>query len=179
MIGYKSNAQEVINKLITNLKPEKLDKMYREMAMSMYASNLRRVHNDGLNVSGSKIGSYSTKPLYVSPRGFRSFPLKGKSGKTTFKNGKRHKTGYFDGYGKFKEAIGYSTTVNLQATGRLRLDFRVLKQGSGYVIGFLSSYGKKISEGNEDHFNTTIWGISDEDRQVNTAIIQRYLAELK
>lgn len=177
---YKSNMDEVLGRLKKEFSPTNMDKMVREIAMNVYASNLRRVHNEGKAVSGN-IGKYSTKPLYVNPAkaGVRQFSKKGKTGKTVFKNGKPHKTGYFSGYGSFKSAIGFSTTVNMEVTGRLRADWVILRSGSTYQIGFQSSYGKKISEGNEDHFGKQIWGVTDDDRRINTQIINRYLAKLK
>ena len=73
-----------------------MEKITKEVATGVRASNLRRIHNDGKAANGSNIGSYSTKPMYVSLKASpRKFTPKGKTGKTKFANGKSHKSGYF------------------------------------------------------------------------------------
>jgi hypothetical protein len=68
---------------------------------------------------------YSNNPLYVNPKSApRSFPTKGKTGKTTFANGKKHKTGYFSSYKQFKTTIGQPAFVNLVLFGNLQRAFR-------------------------------------------------------
>ena len=44
------------------------DRWASEVCQSLYASNIRRVHNSGQAVNGSSIGHYSTKPIYVNPK---------------------------------------------------------------------------------------------------------------
>ena len=174
---YKSNTDAVLSRIRNLLGKDKMDALYLEMAQNMYASNLRRVHVDGKNVAGASIGNYSKNPIYINPAkvGSRKFALKGKTGKTTFGNGKAHKTGFFKGYGAFKKQIGFTSKVNMQVTGRLKADWVLLKSSTGYVIGFRSKYGKEISERQESHFYAPIWGVSQADKKTNAQIIKRYL----
>jgi len=181
MMQYKSNVETVLTKLKSLLSPKAVDDMSLEIAQNLYASNARRVHNEGRAVSGSPIGKYSTKAAYFKAAATRSIQPKGKTGKTTFKNGKPHKTRYFsNGYRGYKSALGFDAgRVNMQLTGRLKADWVLLRSRNGYVIGFASEYGKNISEGNEARFRKPIWGVTAEDKKVNTIIINRYLAKLK
>lgn len=91
-----------------------------------------RIFDEGKTQSGQNIGSYSTKPIYVSlsvapkPKGAPT----GKSGKSKFKDGKGHKSKYFDdGYKGYRDNVGRQTGfVDLSLTGELRMDFGNQKQ---------------------------------------------------
>lgn len=68
MPEYKSNAKNVLGPLIKQLQGVKnnvLDKVTREIAADLVASNISRIHNEGLAVDGSAIGEYaeSTKKI--------------------------------------------------------------------------------------------------------------------
>lgn len=89
------------------------------------AMQVKRIFTDGGKTSGGKIGSYnSTTALYISPKlAPQSFPTKGKTGKTRFKNGKAHKTGFFDSYKAFRQSQGReSGFVNLNLFGNEQSD---------------------------------------------------------
>lgn len=92
---------------------------------TVHAMQTKRIFEQGGAVVG-KIGTYnSTDPLYVNPKEApRSFPPRGKTGKTAFKSGKAHKTGFFSSYKAFRASQGRETSfVNLRLTSRLFLDF--------------------------------------------------------
>lgn len=106
----------------------------------VHARQVKRIFENGLNANGGKIGSYNSKdPIYVNPLDSPvTFPPKGKTGETTFKSGKGHKTGYFDSYKAFRGAIGRSTSfVNLRLTENLKFDFTnsITRVADGYVTG--------------------------------------------
>ncbi len=90
-----------------------------------------RVWLKGLNSDGAIIGTYSKDPVYISGKlsektRLPKFPLKGKTGKSKFKNGNEHKSGYFDSYYAFKKKIGRNnkiSTVDLFLTGDLHKDW--------------------------------------------------------
>ena len=86
-----------------------------------------RIFVDGKKSNGEPIGEYNTtNPLYVDPDTLtnKSFPKKGKNGNTKFKDGKDHKTGYFDSYSDFRVELGLPiNTINLHLTGDLESDF--------------------------------------------------------
>jgi len=136
---YKSNIPKVLNKLKSKISAAAMSDMYQEIAQSIFASNLVRIHSHGKAVNESGIGHYAE-----STKRFRI---------------KKHREISF---------------VDLEVSGRLRLSWKMLKQGSGYVIGFSSKYGADISGYMEDHFKKQIWGVTSEDKKVSQNIVKRY-----
>jgi hypothetical protein len=62
MPSYKSNSKQVLGPLIKKLqglKANVVDKVTREIAADLVASNIGRIHNDGKAVNGSDIGDYT------------------------------------------------------------------------------------------------------------------------
>lgn len=128
---------------------KKLDDQYEKISdakflllpvTDVHARQVKRIFENGIGGDGVKIGTYnSTDPIYVDPdKSPKGFPLKGKSGETTFKNGKKHKTGYFDSYKAFRNVIGReSSFVNLRLTNNLNFDFTnsLTLDGGLYVTG--------------------------------------------
>ena len=198
---YKSNIQSVLLNIDNKLKKASdVSALQRTIATYLMASNLRRIHNNGLNVDGKMIGSYSVKPMYMNPKySPKKFEPVGKNGRTYFKtnkadrrkfesaygvrmSGKKHQTRYFRaGYFGFRALIGREIGfVNLQLSGKLKLDWGMIQEGKNYVIGFRSSYGTNVSEGNELHFGCQIWGISKKDyeeiKKIENEFIKKALA---
>jgi hypothetical protein len=189
---YQSNAQQVIGGLRARLeqmsgkKPSEysVDKVVRAIALALYASNLRRIHNEGKDVNENQIGKYSTKTTFI---GSSSFVNKGTASKVFTKNNKLewrtidkgskqvHLALLPGGYKQIRQIENFETShVNLQRSGRLMKDYCVNADGKDYVIGFASDYGKKISEGQEDHFAKRIWGISRNDTRIIDKILKDY-----
>lgn len=90
-----------------------------------------RIFDEGKKESGAKIGSYSTKPIYISAAAVpkpKGRPI-GKTGKSKFESGAKagqdHKSRYFNsGYKGYRDNVGRQTSfVDLSLTGELRLDF--------------------------------------------------------
>lgn len=94
---------------------------------SVMAMQSKRIFLEGKNSKGGIIGQYGTNHLYVSETyrnktNLPKFPLKGKYGDKKFKNGKYHKSGYFENYLAFKKAVKLNKrigTVDLFLTGTL------------------------------------------------------------
>ncbi len=184
---YESNMTKVLERLKGKLKTaSEMSALQRTIATNLKASNLRRIHNDGRAVDGSPIGQYnSNKPLYVNPnRSPRKFKPVGRNGRTVFASGKKagqsHKTRFFANYSAFRQAVGRpSNNVNLQLTGTLLKSWQAEKQGTDWILGFNSKYGKDISEGQETKWNKLIWGVSKADErmidEVTTEHINRSL----
>lgn len=179
---YKSNASTVFTNY-TKKVTAALDsgELQRTVATYLMQDNLRRIHNDGKAVTG-KIGNYATSPsLYVNPKNSpKKFATVGKSGKAKFKNGKRHKTKFFQSYKAFRGDIGRETNyVNLQLSGKLKRDFAMQAIGKNYVIGFNSTYGADISDGMEAKYKKKIWGVTKENNEVIFGkIIPNYIKKL-
>lgn len=177
---YKSNAHDVIlnikQKLLSN---ESQQALIATISQTIYASNQKRVFTHGLNIYNSPIGRYSTKAIYV---GNKNSPKKvkpiGKTGKTVFKNGKKHKTQYFiDGYKGYRSSQGRdSARVNLTLTGSLFASWQRMKTSSGEVIGFLSKKKGDIAERLEQHFDKgRIFGVTNDDRKDTKEIINNWI----
>lgn len=96
-------------------------------AADTHAMMVERIFTDGLNSSGSKIGTYAiAPPMYIETKfgaPIKKTP-KGKYGEEKFKNGKPHKTTYFESYKAFRQAESKeSSFVNLNLFGNLKIDF--------------------------------------------------------
>ena len=168
----------VLAKLKTNLVSlNAMEKLTKEVAIGVRASNMRRVHNDGKAVNGNNIGTYSTKATYINPKNSpRRFATGGKnSTKSIFKNGKPRKTKYFkNGYKGFRNEIGRETAyVNLQLTGTLKSDFNMVKTTNGWSVGF--DKRAELSENLEKKYNKRIWGVSEQDRIIVNQIISNFI----
>lgn len=119
-------------------------------AQDTHVKMVERIFEKGENAEGSGIGKYnSTDPLYVNPNDSpKKFPTKGKPskdkpGKTKFKNGESHKTGYFESYKAFREKVGRETDhVNLNLFGNLQNDF-----GKGVIKLSNEAYISRVSQG--------------------------------
>lgn len=177
----RSNANEVfdnIQKVIVSLKPD--EKLLKEITISIVGQNKRRVHNDGVNPDNKKLGDYSRKRIYVSPK---SSPkslgtLSGKSGESTFSNGNSHKSKFFkDGYKGFRSSIGRrSDTVDLSLFGDLERGFTWEQLGDKFVAGIVNSQVEKYN-GLEKKYGE-IYGIGKEDQVIINQIIKKRLSQL-
>lgn len=179
---YDSNISEVVLQLKHKLQSAAdVNKLTRLVATYLTASNTRRVHNDGNALDESQIGQYNTNnPLYINPnKAPRKFKPEGRTGKTIFKStGKPHKTKFFANYSGFRSNQGRANNrVNLQLTGKLKLDWAMEQQGNDWIIGFKSDYGAKIAEGMEDKYKKKIWGVSERDKKAIAQIEQEFITE--
>lgn len=95
-------------------------------AQDTHVMMAERIFDKHHNAQDEKIGSYnSSNEIYINPKNSpKGFPKKGKDGKSKFKNGEEHKTGYFESYKTFREKMGRQTNeVDLKLFGRLQSDF--------------------------------------------------------
>ena len=106
--------QQWITKMDARIKEIASDKLMTAVIQDTIAHYTPRIFDKGLNSRNMVIGTYSTKSLYVNPKtqSPKAFGTLGKNGKSTFKNGSKHKTRYFaSGYKQFKGQIGRGTKV--------------------------------------------------------------------
>jgi len=73
---------------------------------------------------------------------------------------------------KIRERHGLQTsTVDLVFSGGLMASFKVSKYGTSYTIGFSTQKAADIAGYNEDHFDKTIFGLSESDyTEINNLI---------
>lgn len=153
-------------------------KPFQISVYNVVAAQAKRIFEDGKKSDGTLIGKYDTKsPLYANPvnyKGGNKFrPLKGKTGKSKFKNGTQHKTRYFKNYKELRNTLGRRIDkVNLQLNYDLFSDFANSSKGNApkritpkkvnnfeYTMGFSRNINALKREGLEDKygviFNTT------------------------
>jgi hypothetical protein len=191
---YESNIGGTVDSITARLNSLKtLDMMLREIATTIYANNIRRIHNKGLAVNESRIGNYSTKPTLIGAKSFttkaaanKAFALIKREQKAASKNVKgaskwvtvkgKHLAELSGGYKQIRQLEGKATSVvNLNRTGTLQDDLIVDKSGKDYIIGFRTEYGKKLKGYMEDYFAKKIWGATKKDKEVALAIANKYI----
>lgn len=152
---------QFIQKQKRRLQEIEKGKAFGEAVANSHSVQVPRIFEKGIKSDGSKIGQYnSSDPLYVNPKTApKSFPTKGKTGKATFKSGKKHKTGFFTSYKAFRSGQGReSNFVNLRLFGRLQLDYtNGLRRISPlkWVAEVKTEESADKIEGNKDRFGLT------------------------
>lgn len=136
----------------------------------VHARQVKRIFELGLSGDGGKIGQYnSTNPIYVDPdKSPKKFATKGKNGETEFKNGKKHKTGYFDSYKAFRGAINRETSfVNLRLTENLKFDFTnsLTLSGGDYITGTKRKENSDKVDGIAGKYGVETFELSASERQ--------------
>ncbi|MES2829669.1 MAG: hypothetical protein V4687_16020 [Bacteroidota bacterium] len=142
-----------------------------------HAKQVQRIFVDGKNSDDSQIGKYNTTdPIYVNPgKAPKNTPVRGKYGQSTFSNGNKHKTSYFESYSEFRQEQGREATfVNLNLFGNLRSAwanglFKVSEREWVVAIPF-SEYVKV--EGNEERFGGKISALTKEEHNNFIEVIQ-------
>lgn len=186
----KLTADQFLEKLIrTKIAITVDDTPLKLGSYSAIALQSIRIFTDGKSSSGTKIGNYSEKDIWVNPQppsgdfiprnsgGFS--PPTGKTGKTIFESGKKkgqaHKTSYFKGWKGLREAQGLQTgTVDLNFGGELFSDFCNPQGGTPttrkvsnqeYVTSLKRVLSEKKLSGAEDRFNVTIGHLTQEEKK--------------
>ena len=146
----------------------------------------KRIFLEGKNTDEAIIGRYGDKELYVNPEKPNKwkFPTKGKTGKDTFNNGNKHKTGYFKNYLGFKTTIGRNAklkTVDLFLTGTLHRQWaNSLVVGKAQAIRV--NQHNYISQLSDENLNKVerygrVFNLSVKEKQAFLFIIQKELAK--
>lgn len=179
-------TENVIRNLKKTLSLIKNGKGFGRAVSSVHSLMAERIFEKGENITGAHYGQYDTStPLYVNPATAspKKFPTKGKNGKSKFKDGTSHKTGYFDSYKDFRAKIKRETGfVNLRLFGLLYSDFlsSLQKENSGKWISGLkrkTNIGKL--EGAEDRYGNNIFRVSKFERKELIRILEFELSKEK
>lgn len=123
-----------------------------------------RIFVNAKKVDGSNIGEYVNKPVYISPNTNKvlpKFPLRGKSGDTKFKNGKEHKTGYFENFLDFKKEVGRNKrvqSVDLFLTGDLQRNWANAENLRDAKANKISAHEYNVSLRTENYVKTLRYG---------------------
>jgi hypothetical protein len=152
---------------------------------SAHAEMAVRIFEEGKRGTGAKIGKYNTTtPLYISPISSpkKKITLRGKYGKTKFKNGKPHVTGYFKSYASFRNTIGRQTAfVDLNLSGEMQRDFAgsLTKLGPWrYQSGFKRNENTLKFQGLYLKYGADVFKTSKEEKDLLTKSIYRSLVDL-
>src|SRR6478736_5963469 len=112
-------TNEYISKLNSKIAKFKTGLSIGIAAQDTHVKMVERIFEEGKTADGEQKQYNDSTPLYVNPNNSpKKFPTKGKDGKAKFKNGEKHKTGYFDSYKAYRDKIGRDTDkVNLTLWG--------------------------------------------------------------
>lgn len=203
MITIKTNINKVVQ--ITVEKLESLaqnDKMLRTAATTVLGLMKKRIHEDGLNANGKKIGTYSKGYMKIRTGDFKNATVF-KQGKN---KGKRKDAGFFtkkkttfftqededtvSSRGAFikiesqrKPRPRYnrtnSTTVILSLTRQMENDMKVIAIGNGYGIGYTNKFNFLKSQYTEATYKMEgkIFSLSAEEKHAVTEIVKKFTAD--
>lgn len=171
------NLRRIVPKMVIEINKVKVVPM-----LELNANLRKRIFVDGKAENG-KIGSYSTKPSYVSVEGQKNrtgsqvsnkgLKARGKYGDTKFKNGKQRKSAYFEtGYAGLRKALGRQNRfVDLNLTGNLEKSIVVGTRAKGVSLGFKDSESAKLAGYHEEKFGKDIFNVTEsEEKEVIKAI---------
>lgn len=174
-------GSEYFRKLNKDITQEVINKSVYSSAITIVSQMGERIFQEGKATDGSQIGSYDTqKELYVNPKKApKSFPTKGKTGKTKFENGERHKTGYFESYSAYRKKVGrQSKNVNLVLFGVLQSDFvkAPLLKNNSVSVRVSQNNSDKIN-GAESRFDKRIFALSEEEQKEYVKLVKSQILE--
>ena len=145
----------------------------------------RRIFNDGKASDNSKIGEYSTKPMFVGRKGWiradaaeAFFKEKHEWRKVNTKKGKKTLALLEGGYKHFRELNGLQTDfVNLEYTTDLKFSIIVGEYNGQKVLGFNSDEQFLKAQGLEKHFKKIIFEPTQEEMELAQEAFLDYLRE--
>lgn len=148
--GYDALISQV-NKMMQT------DRIMVATLSSVLSEQKKRIFQGGKAASGSKIGSYSTKPISIARKNQSR-----NTGKTYFSGG----------YRQYKSLTGKGTNVNLRNTDQMMMDYGLHILGrKEYGFGFNNKFNFDKSNWNEDHFDKEIFAESDAEGKVFERVI--------
>lgn len=176
------NIDDQISKLLRQLENASPasqigSQIIRTVAFTHMAEMRERIQQRGESAQGGDIGTYSTKPIYVSVDqmvGRKLQPagklFKGKRRKV-FARGKKagqpHASRYFaKGYEGYKTEIGRNMLgkVNLTLSGQLMNQMRIFPTSKGWGTGWTNSQFTDRAYGFHKKYGKTIFGASPQER---------------
>lgn len=162
-------TEQLIQKIKGQIKDLKQGKPLALAVASVHSMQVKRIFEEGKKSTDSKIGNYNeSTSLYVNPNNSpKKFPTKGKEGKSKFKNGNSHKTGFFKSYKEFRSKIGRQISfVDLKLSGQLQKDYSnsLQRSGTGWVSGLKNKANVGKVEGAEDKYGS-IFNLTNKEKK--------------
>lgn len=148
---YTSNINTVIDNLSVKLIGiQNVDFLLQEIAVSLAASNTRRIHNESEDVKGSEI----------TLKASRKTPKRG---------------AYSRSWAGIRDKKGRQISkVDFSFTGKLSKEFQAAPITGGWGVGFTTSGSGKISEFLEDKFGN-VWGVTEQDGEAISRIVSKVI----
>lgn len=143
-------AQNELGNFINKLnKAIRSEKNLRTAISTVLAVHKPRIFEQGEDVNGSKIGTYSTKAISISRKNQAR-----QTGKTYFSGG----------YAQYKSSIGKNPGyVILRNTDQMMNDYGIVRSGSSFGIGFQNRENYNKSVWMQEKYDTEIFGHSDKE----------------
>lgn len=146
-------------------------------ANELLANIKNRIIKDGQKSDGSKIGNYSVKPIYVEREAFiqkSKFKPKGKTGKTTFDNGRPHKSMYLQqGYKELRSIQGRPVDkINEFYSGSTMASYQMEVQSNQVLLGITNEKSAKIRAGQEKRFGKIFSATRQEIEDYNKEVVK-------
>ena len=189
------NIDDQIGKLLQKLQDANPasqigSQIIRTVAFTHMAEMRERIQQKGKSADGGDIGTYSSKPIYVSVDDMvgKKLPAAGKlfNGKRrkVFARGKKagqpHTSRYFaGGYDGYKTAIGRNMLgkVNLTLSGQLMNQMRIFPTSKGWGTGWTNSQFTDRAYGFHKKYGKIIFGASPAERRRATKLAAKLTAD--
>lgn len=174
-----------LRSLIELFEQQQLNEAALPAFLELEANYKERIFVKGLDSAKQKIGSYSTKPFYISPkspnlRGVKRGGIKpiGKTGRTKFASGAPHLTKYLGaGYSQLRQVTGRQNKyVDLNFSGASQQTIQVGLSENAVSLGFTDSSRQIILEAQEKRFGSQIFEPTKEEQE---GLVNDIVAELQ
>lgn len=133
------------------------DRNIRTALITTLAIHKPRIFVQGLDVVGSKIGTYGTKKISISIKNQAR-----NTGKTYFKGG----------YAEYKRAVGKNPGyVILRNTDQMYMDYGLVGSFGKYGFGYNNQKNYDKSQWMEDKYKKYIFDLSDSELNVLTNVL--------
>jgi hypothetical protein len=179
MIHVKTNIAEVANKNAELLKKlSNPDEMLRTMATTVLGLMKVRIHTDGLDANGNRIGTYSPAYMKVRQGIFTNSGVfsKGKN-KGSIKDAGVFTKGKNKGQARPRYNRGPDTKVILSLTRQMENDMKVIAVDNGYGIGYSNPHNFDKSQWTEATYKRQgkIFALSSGETDAVTAIAEKFV----
>lgn len=177
-INIVSNADEVIQLITDRLNDIDIKEMTAIQASTIMAEMRKRIHVEGKDSAGGKIGNYSESYMKVRTGlyGDAKVAKKGKS-KGVVKSAGVYSKGSSKGAQRTKFQRGSDTKVILSLTRQMESDMVIVPFEKGCGIGYTNEANFKKSQYNEITYNKKIFNLTKKEREIIYDLGQEYINE--
>lgn len=154
----KRNVADEITGLVNRVNQAvRDDRNLRTALITTLAEHKTRIFQQGKAADDSQIGVYSTKPASISKKNQAK-----NTGQTYFKRG----------YAEYKSAIGKNPGfVILRDKDQMMADYGLQGSTGEYGFGFQNQFNADKSGWNEDHFDKSIFALSEKEGEVLISVL--------